>query len=231
VAAGVRLHEDSRASRIDAAEAGHSRVMTAAGAEVLASHVLVCGDAYLDGVCPPVERRVMPIGSFVVATEPLDPGLAIMTGAAGAMDTRFVVNYWQKTAGGRLVFGGGEKYTPAWPADIAGFVRTNLAKVYPALAKVAFSHAWAGAVGITPTRLPFVRQIAPGVLVSAGCSGQGVALAPYFGRLLAASVLARGAGHDVLARLPVPEFPGGRLLRWPLLTAALSWYALRDWLA
>ncbi len=230
-AAGATIHERSRVVSLGGRSAGRTAVTTDCGAEVRALDVLVCGDAYLEGVCAPAEARVMPIGSFVVATEPLDPALGIMAGASGGMDTRFVVNYFQKTADGRLIFGGGEKYTPGWPGDIAGFVRGNLGKVFPALKDVHLTHAWAGAVGITPQRLPWLREISPGVLVSAGYSGQGVALAPYFGRLLAQAVINRSGFADVLGKLPVPAFPGGRLLRWPLLTAALNWYALRDRLA
>jgi gamma-glutamylputrescine oxidase len=170
----------------------------------------------------------MPIASFVLATEPLDQALAILPGGEGAMDTRFVVNYWRKTADHRLVFGGGEKYTPDWPADIAAFVKANLVKVYPQLANVRVSHAWGGALGITPTRLPLVRKVAPNVLSASGYSGQGVALAPHFGSILARAVMGSMDGFDLAACLPVPAFPGGRLLRWPLLTAAMSYYALRD---
>lgn len=231
VEAGAILFEGSTVTGIGAKKDGRHVVNTDGGAEVHAAHVLVCGDAYLDGVCPPLEARVMPIGSFVVATEPLDPQLGILKGASGAMDTRFVVNYFQRTRDNRLVFGGGEKYTPAWPADIAGFVRGNLEKVYPSLKGVRIDHAWAGAVGITPTRLPWLRQIEQGVLVAGGYSGQGVALAPYFGRLLARAVIHQASVWDILNVLPVPQFPGGRLMRWPLLTAALNWYALRDRLA
>ena len=83
-------------------------------------------------------------------------------------------------------------------------------------------------VPITPTRLPFLRKLGPGLLSASGYSGQGVMLAPYFGRILAQTVLGRMSHYDLVARLPVPYFPGGRALRWPLLTAAMSWYALRD---
>lgn len=224
VQAGARLHEGSRAVAV-----GQDRTVTVAGGGTIrADQVLLCGDGYLEGVDAPVERRVMPIGSFVVATEPLDPALGILAGTAGAMDTRFVVNYFQRTADGRLVFGGGEKYTPSWPDDIGAFVRRNLARVFPQLADVRLTHAWGGALGITPMRLPLVRMIRPGVLVAAGWSGQGVLLAPYAGTMLARALLGEASGLDLLSRLPVPPFPGGRLLRWPLLTAAMSYYALRD---
>jgi gamma-glutamylputrescine oxidase len=77
-------------------------------------------------------------------------------------------------------------------------------------------------------RVPFVGEVAPGVRVASGYSGQGVMLAPYVGKLLADAALGEGGGVDLLSRLPTPPFPGGRLLRWPLTVAGLSWYALRD---
>ena len=89
-------------------------------------------------------------------------------------------------------------------------------------------YAWGGVLAITMTRLPFVRRLSPRVLVSAGYSGQGVALAPLFGKILAEAVDGQLARFDLLGRLPVPPFPGGTLLRTPLMMAGLSYYALRD---
>jgi len=224
--AKANLHEYSSVIEIGT-DAGKRFARTANG-RVTAEHILLCGDGYLDGVEPDVEARVLSIGSFVVSTMPLPTGSPILPNYESAMDTRFVVNYWRKTADRRLIFGGGEKYTPNWPSDVEGFVRRNLAKVYPSLADIQITHAWGGALGITPTRLPFLRQVRPGILSASGYSGQGVVLAPYFGRILAACVLGQHRDYDVLGRMPVPHFPGGRALRWPLLTAAMSWYALRD---
>ena len=220
------LHENSRVLEIGVK--GRKRFARTANGRVVAEHILLCGDGYLDGIEPDVEARVLPIGSFVVATEPLPIASPILPHHDSAMDTRFVVNYWRKTADHRLIFGGGEKYTPSWPKDVESFVRRNLVKIYPSLSAIQVTHAWGGALGITPTRLPFLRQVRPGILSASGYSGQGVVLAPYFGRILAACVLGQQRDYDVLERMPVPHFPGGRALRWPLLTAAMSWYALRD---
>ena len=224
--AGARLHEGARVLSLTE-EAGKAVARTA-DAVIRADMAILACDGALDGVNPEVEARVLPIGSFMLATEPLDDGRGVLPDGDGAMDTRFVVNYFCKGSDGSLLYGGGEKYTPDCPDDIAGFVRRNLLRVYPQLADVRITHAWTGALGITPTRLPFVRRLSPHVLVAAGYSGQGVLLAPYCGRLLADAVIGVSDGFDLLASLPVPAFPGGRMLRWPLLTAAMSWYALRD---
>src|SRR5690606_15322976 len=100
-------------------------------------------------------------------------------------DSRLVVNYFRKTPDGRLLFGGGENYSPDFPRDLPGFVRRRMLKVYPSLAEARITHAWGGTLGITLHRTPYVRELAPGVRIAAGYSGQGVMLAPYFGKLLA----------------------------------------------
>jgi hypothetical protein len=133
-----------------------------------------------------------------------------------------VINYFRKSPDGRLIFGGGENYRPGFPPDLKSFVRRRMLKIYPDLADVAVTHAWGGTLGITVHRAPFVRELAPGVRIAAGYSGQGVMLAPWFGKLLADAALGEGEGVALLARLPTPPFPGGRLLRWPLTVAGLK---------
>ncbi len=115
-----------------------------------------------------------------------------------------------------------------FPTDIAGFVRPHLARVFPQLAEVPIDYAWGGTLSITSTRLPFIRQVRPGIYNISGLSGLGVVLAPYFGRIVADAIAGGHQDFDRLARLPVPRLPGGRLLRWPALVAAMSFFALRD---
>lgn len=225
---GAVIHERS-AARAWRREVGRIVVETEGG-RVVCDQLILTGDGYLDSLAGPAARaRVMPINNFVLATEPLGAaGEAIIRSGAAVADSRFVVNYFRKSPDGRLLFGGGENYSPGFPRDLAGFVRRHMLKIYPQLDGVRITHAWGGTLGITTHRVPYVRTLAPGVRVAAGYSGQGVTLAPYFGKLLADATLGEPAGIDLLARLPVPPFPGGRLLRWPLTVAGLSWYALRD---
>jgi gamma-glutamylputrescine oxidase len=108
------------------------------------------------------------------------------------------------------------------------FVRKRRLKVFPQLADKRIDYAWGGTLGITTTRLPFVRRLAPNVLTASGYSGQGVMLAPYFGKILADVTASTLGQFDRLKNLPTPPFPGGRLLRWPALVAGMSYFALRD---
>ena len=227
MAAGATVHEHSRAQAWRR-EGGRIVVETATG-RVTCDQLILSGDGLLDGMAGGARSRVMPINNFIAVTAPLgDLADAIIRSNAAVSDSRFVVNYFRKTPDGRLLFGGGENYRHDFPRDIAGMVRTNLVKVYPRLADVPIAHAWGGTLGITMSRMPFVGEVAPGVRVASGYSGQGVMLAPYVGKLLGQAALGQTAGVDLLSRLPTPPFPGGRLLRWPLTVAGLTWYALRD---
>ncbi|WP_244635519.1 NAD(P)/FAD-dependent oxidoreductase [Chthonobacter albigriseus] len=223
VAAGATIHEDTRALSI---RHGSPAVITTPDGEVTADTVVLAGNGYLGGLDPDTDARVMPLNNFILTTAPLDH--VPIPGNEAASDTRFVVYYWRMTADRRMLFGGGETFTPRFPADIAGFVRRHLARVYPDLASVPIDHAWGGTLGITVNRLPFVRRPKPNVWVAAGYSGQGVMLAPFAGHILAEAIRGQTERFDAFADLPCPPFPGGTWLRWPTLVAAMSWFALRD---
>lgn len=224
--AGARLYERSRALRIE--EGAKVRVITASGS-VEADWVLECGDGLQDGLDRRVDTHVMPIANYIAATAPLgERAREIISNGAAVADSRFVVNYYRLSGDGRLLFGGGESYKRGLRPNPGEFVRPYMLKIFPQLADVSIDYGWGGILGITMTRLPFVRKLSPRVLTAAGYSGQGVMLAPYFGKLLGEAVRGQLGEFDLLARLPVPAFPGGPLMRWPLLVAGMSYYALRD---
>lgn len=227
LAEGAEIHEETRVTAWRRS-AGRILVETARG-RVICDQLILTGDGYGDGLSPRIDARVMPINNFILTTEPLgaDADLIIRSDAA-VSDSRFVVNYFRKTPDGRLLFGGGENYTPWFPKNLAAFVRKRMLRVYPRLHDARITHAWGGTLGITMTRAPYAATLAPGVRTITGYSGQGVTLAPWCGRLMAEAACGETEGFDLLTRLPTPPFPGGRLLRWPALAAGMSWYALRD---
>lgn len=223
--AGAQLFENSHVERLDRRD-GRIVAVTPHG-EVSAERVLIATNAYGGGLDPQVDAHVMPIGSFIGATEPLADPDAVLPGGESCDDSRFVVRYFRKSGDGRLLFGGREAYTSA-TGDIGRHIRKQIAEVYPHLADVRLSHAWGGSVGITMERLPYVRSLAPGITTIGGFSGHGVMLANFAGRLYAERV---NGNRDRLAdfeALRIPAFPGGRRLRAPLLFLAMTWFSLRD---
>jgi gamma-glutamylputrescine oxidase len=194
-----------------------------ASIEIAADIVILAGNGYLEGVDADVEARVMPIDNYILATAPIGAGRpgGPIAGGEAVSDTRFVVYYFRPSADGRLVFGGGETYSLKPPADIAGFVRRHLARIYPELADTRIDYAWGGTLAITRHRLPFIRRVRPGVYAAAGYSGQGVALAPYIGKLMAEAALGRPERIDAFASIPIPPLPGAGWIRRLVIAAAL----------
>jgi len=221
-AAGVRLFENSEVLQIDTGSG--VRVVTAAG-EVRARYGVLAGDALLGDLVPALAARIMPIGGYVVATEPLD--MSPIPGDRAVSDSRFVVDYFRLSAEKRLIFGGGELYFPRPPNDIAGFVRPYLARIFPQLAECRIDYGWGGLVSITTTRLPHIGRQGD-LFFAHGYSGQGAILTTLAGQLIAEAVAGTAERFDIMAKVAPPAFPGGTRLRQPLHVLAMLWYALRD---
>lgn len=223
-AAGARIFEQSRVTRVTP-----GRVETAQGA-VAADHVILAMNGYLDGLVPAVQARSMPINNFIAVTEPLGEARAagIIRGPFCVSDTRFVLNYYRMTPDHRLLWGGGESYGARFPADIAGLVRGKMLEIFPQLGDVTLTHAWGGTLAITAPRMPAFQRLDAQTLAISGWSGSGIHMATMGGQIAAEAVAGQMEHWDVMARLPIPAFPGGDWFRAPLLALAMTWYSLRD---
>lgn len=226
VAAGVRIHEQSRVTGYS----GTSPIVVRTGlGEVRAQHLVLGCNGYLDSLEPRIADRIMPINNFLLATAPLGPlGRRLIADPACVHDTLFVVNYFRLSPDGRLIFGGGENYTRAFPADLKGFVRRQMLRIFPQLDPIPIDYAWGGTLAITMNRLPHLGRLAPNVYFAQGYSGHGISTATLAGQLMAEAIAGTAERFDVFARLPPPSFPGGTLLRWPGQVLGMLWFAMRD---
>ena len=222
--AGARLCEDSTAVSLTPGE-----VRTPAG-RVKARYILLGCNAYLDGLEPRIAGKIMPISNYIIATEPLGEAgaRALIRDDVAVCDTKFVVDYFRCSADNRLLFGGGETYSPRQPRDIARFVRPYMLRVFPQLADRRIDHAWGGQLAITMNRLPHLGRLPGDIYFAQGYSGQGLALSALAGKLMAEAIAGTAERFDVFARIPHRGFPGGVLLRKPALVLGMLWYALRD---
>ena len=225
--AGAELYECSEVTRI---KAGRRPQVHVNGGCITADYVIFACNGYLDGILPPLARQVMPINNYILATEPLgdESARSIITNNECVSDSRFVINYFRLSADKRLLFGGGETYGSKFPDDIKAFVKRPMLEIFPHLKDVAIDYGWGGTLAITRRRLPSFMRASPNVYAVAGYSGHGVALATLAGRILCDAVRGQAEDFDLMATLPTPSFPGGTLLRWPLLTLAMFYYAMRD---
>ncbi|RWM06853.1 MAG: FAD-binding oxidoreductase [Mesorhizobium sp.] len=224
VAAGVTIHENSAVRRLD--RRSGIKAETVLGA-VRARNAILAGHALLKDINTRVESRIMPIGSYIVATEPLAEAAAVIPSNATVSDTRFVVNYYRLSADRRLLFGGGERYTPSPPPDIEGFVRPHMERTFPQLKGRRIDYAWGGLVSVTTSRLPDVGRDGD-VYFAHGYSGQGVMLSTLAGKLLAEAIAGETARFALFEGVNPMRFPGGSALRGPLYVLGMLWYAMRD---
>src|SRR5262249_25460290 len=158
-----------------------------------------------------------PINNFIAVTEPLgeDAGRSLIRNGYAVSDSRFVIYYFRMTPDHRLLFGGGENYTYRFPEDIAGYVRKHILRLFPQLASIRIDYAWGGTLAITPNRMPYVRELQPGLFNASGFSGKGVVLAPYVGHIMADALAGSRDEFNLISDLRVPRFPGGPAFRTP----------------
>ena len=225
--AGVRIHENSR--MLDYTP-GSSVTVRTDEAVIRADHLLLGLNGYHNNVTSALARRVMPINNFIAVTEPLgaERARSLIANDYAVGDSRFVINYYRLSRDHRMIFGGGESYGYRFPRDLAAKVRAPMAEVFPQLRDTRIDYAWGGTLGITMSRLPHFERIEGNILSASGFSGHGVAMGSLAGKLMAEALAGQAGQFDMMAALPTAPFPGGPLLRNPLLVAAMLWYALRD---
>lgn len=225
---GGRIHEQTRLVGIENIGT-EPRVLTDRGT-LRCGTLVLCGNAYLGNAVPALARRVMPVSTQVMATEPLDESLAreILPSDSCVEDVRYILDYYRLSADRRLLFGGGTVYGGRDARDVEAKLRPNMERVFPQLKGVRITHAWNGNFALSFTRVPQLGQLGPNVYHAMGYSGHGVTGSHLFGRILSEAILGDRERFDRFAAMPWYPFPGGQRLRAPYSTIGSWWYALRD---
>jgi gamma-glutamylputrescine oxidase len=226
-AEGAIIHENSEVLRYE--DGREVRVHTAEGS-VRCAHLILCGNAYIGAVAPTLSRRILGVGTYIIATEPLGEGRArsLLPSNAAVADINWILDYFRRSQDHRLLFGGRVSYSSVQPPRLAESMRQRMVRVFPTLSDVKVANAWGGYLDITMSRAPDFGRLAPNVYYLQGFSGHGVALAGLAGELASQAIAGTAERFDVFARIPHREFPGGRLLRRPSLMLAMLYYRLRD---
>jgi gamma-glutamylputrescine oxidase len=225
--AGTVLYENSEVLRYD--NGRDVRVHTAQGT-VRCAHLILCGNAYIGAVAPSLARRILGVGTYIVATEPLgeERARSLLPSNAAVADVNWILDYFRRSRDHRLLFGGRVSYSSVQPPRLAESMRQRMVRVFPSLSDVKVANAWGGYLDITMSRAPDFGRLAPNVYYLQGFSGHGVALAGLAGELASEAIAGTAERFDVFARIPHRDFPGGRLLRRPSLMLAMLYYRLRD---
>ena len=161
----------------------------------------------------------MPVGTYVIATEPLpaERARALIKNDAAVSDANWILDYFRLARDHRLLFGGRVSYSGLEVDHSGHATRARMLRVFPQLADVRITHAWGGYLDITRNRAPHFGRLEPDVYFLQGFSGHGLALAGIAGQLLAGAIAGTDARFDVFGRIPHRDFPGGPALRRPAL--------------
>ncbi len=227
VAAGVRIFEQSPVLSLE--RGARPRLRTADG-EVQGDFCVLAGNALVHGIAPELDDKIMPVGTYVGATEPLgeDRARDLIRNGMAVADINWALDYFRLSSDHRLLFGGRASYSTLAPPHLPGTMTRRMTGVFPQLRGVGFDSIWGGLIDISLNRAPHWGRLGDNVYFAQGFSGHGVAATGLAGRILAEAIRGQAGRLDAFARIPHRNFPGGRALRTPLLVAAMAWFKLRD---
>ena len=207
------------------------RVRTTMG-EVEAGDVLMATNGYTGGASPALQRRFIPIGSYIIATEPLDEPVAaaLLPRRRMAFDSKNFLYYFRVTPDRRLLFGGRAEFgrpSPDTTRRAAEILRKGMTTIFPELADVRIDYGWGGTVAFTRDQMPRAGRL-DGVYYAGGYCGHGVAMATYLGQQIARRI----AGEPIESALFDDRFPAIPLYSgtpW-FLPLVGAYYQVKDWL-
>ena len=233
---GVQIFQHSAVTSMQQGET--LKFQTETGS-VKAKYAVLAGNIFLSEVSPQIApsltNRIMPVGTYIIGSEPIDPKLAtkLIPSNAAICDTNFVLDYFRfsggnKAANPRMIFGGRVSYSTMTPRNLTAIMQARMAAAFPQLSNTKAEFTWGGFVDITMNRAPDFGRVADNVYYLQGFSGHGVALTGLAGKLVAEAISGQAERLDVISKIKHHDFPGGKLLRTPALVLGMAWYQLKE---
>ena len=234
--AGAQIHTLTAVQQLSRIGKGHAHTLQTARGPVTAKQVLLATGASRHGGYGSfgwLRRRIVPIGSFIVVTEPLGEARARAMLAERRTYTTVanIHHYFRLTADYRLVFGGRARFAISSPQSDAAsgeILRQGLAETFPQLGKVRLDYCWGGLVDMTQDRLPHAGE-RDGLYYATGYSGHGTQMSVHMGERMAEVMAGNTAANPWQGR-SWPAIPGHFGAPW-FLPAVGMYYRLKDRLA
>jgi glycine/D-amino acid oxidase-like deaminating enzyme len=228
--AGATIVEHARVTRVS--RRGPRWIVTTGRGAIDTGELLVATNGYSDQAVPWLQKRFVPIGSYIIATEPLAPAeaAALLPGGRMAFDSKHFLHYYRLSREHRLLFGGRAAFTRPTEETTrrsAEILRKEMVSIFPSLASARVEYAWSGNVAFTRDQLPHAGRL-EGAYYAGGYCGHGVAMATCLGELIARRMGGEPIDHPLFDDR-LPPIPLHRGTPW-LLPLAGAYYALRDWL-
>jgi glycine/D-amino acid oxidase-like deaminating enzyme len=224
---GVRVCAEAAVEKITGHGAGW-RVGTSRGT-VMAGEVVIATNGYTGAVTPALRRRIVPIASHIIATEPLPPDLALslIPKRRSISDTKRVLCYYRLSPDGtRMVFGGRARFTPADPELCARVLHGYMTERFPQLKGARVTHSWTGNTAFTLDALPHMGEEG-GLHYCLGCNGSGIAMMTYLGTQTARKIARVANAPCAFEEAEFPDHPLYTGNPW-FLPLVGGWYRMRD---
>lgn len=228
---GVQIFQHSAVTQM---QQGERVILKSQSGQVKAKFVVLAGNMYLPEIAPQlapkIAKRIMPVGTYIIGTEPIESSLAarLIPSNAAVCDTNFVLDYFRFSKDKRMIYGGRVSYSAMTPPHLTQSMQARMARTFPQLKNTKVEYTWGGFVDISMNRAPDFGRIAPNIYYLQGFSGHGVALTGLAGKLIAEAIAGQAERLDVFSNIPHHDFFGGKLLRTPSLVLGMAWYRLRD---
>ncbi len=210
-------------------EAGGYRVGTGRG-DIRSRQLVIATNGYSSDLFPFVQKRVIPIGSTIIATEALSENLVASLFPTKRMitDTRKMLSYYRPSPDGRhVLLGGRPTVFQASPKDQARALGKRLTEIFPQVKAAALSHVWSGKVAYSFNSLPTIGRH-DGIYYAMGYCGSGVAMSGYMGHKIALKLLGDPAGETAFDDLPFDDRFYYNGTPW-FLPVAMIGYRVRDY--
>ncbi len=235
--AGAYIFENTRAERIERAfrKGGLGFHLVTPRGQVFATDVFIATSGYTSKTTPALQEKIIPIGSFIIATERLPEALAHELSPCNRMifDSKHYLYYYRLTPDNRMLFGGRAAFFPETSSTIrrsAEILRRGMIGVYPQLRDVRVEYAWGGTLDFCFDTMPHAGRI-DGMYYAVGYAGHGVAMATYLGAKIAEQI-SGGTEENPYAKVPFPGAPLGLYNGRPwFLPFAGAYYKILDWIS
>lgn len=226
---GVEIYEHSPA--LDLNSQGKQVNVISPQGSVIAQNVVLATNAYIDDksnkkLQNKLARKILPVESFIIATEPLDQATAdsLINNGMSVCDNNILLDYYRLTADNRLLFGSDSSSN----VDMVQKMRRNMLDVFPQLEKVKIDYGWGGPIDMTLNASPHFGRVQPNIYFAQGFSGHGVALTGLAGRIIAEAITGNDERLRVFEQLKVPSIYGGKWIKKMALKVGIPYYRFLD---
>ncbi|MDO4640163.1 MAG: FAD-binding oxidoreductase [Neisseria sp.] len=231
VSAGLKIYEDTPCNGIQRLQKGF--IVSTPAADIHCKHLIVAVNSRIGEISATalhkVDRKIIPVGSFIIATEPLgQQAKELIRNNMAVCDNCYILDYFRLSADGRLLFGGKDSSFPRSQKHIIRTLRKNMLKVFPQLENARIDYAWGGECDVSANLAPNFGQLPSNIYFMQGFSGHGVALSGIAGLAVAEAILGNPARLQQFEKLLHRDIPGGPWLRKPALAAASAFHQIKD---